>query len=182
MSKNLTDPIHGVSFETYARINAAMAHGTSMGDALKKFGVENVAWDKASAGWVERMQQDSTFSLMTEYGKYFSNAGVGQFNDTAKQVAEVMGTHQGAKGDEPMSLEQYVEIMCAQGAAAVQGKDVIAVCESYGINAADYGTVGMYWASKMASDMNVADQFSKLQAKYEAKFNSQPQAGDEISF
>jgi hypothetical protein len=179
---NLTDPIHGVSFETYATINAQMAQGKSQGDLLKKFGIENVAWEKASAGWIDRMREDSSFSLMTEYGKYFNNAGAGQFGDTAKEVATVVGTHKGAKGDEPMSLEQYVEIMCAQGAAAVQGKDVIAVCESYGINAADYGTVGMYWSSKMASDMNVADQFSKLYAKYEAKFNSQPKAEDEISF
>jgi hypothetical protein len=179
---NLNEPIHGVSFEAYATINAAMAQGKAQGDLLKKYGIENVAWDKASAGWMDRMREDSTFSLMTEYGKYFANASVGQFSDTGKQVAEVIGTHKGAKGDEPMSLEQYVEIMCAQGAAAVQGKDVIAVCESYGINAADYGTVGMYWASKMASDMNVANQFSELQAKYEAKFNSQPTAGDDISF
>ena len=93
-----------------------------------------------------------------------------------------VGTHKGASGDEPMSLEQYVEIMCAQGAAATQGKDVIAVAESYGINAADYGTVGMYWSSKMASDPKVADEFSKLYAKYEAKFNTEPSAADEISF
>ena len=179
---NLTEPINGVSFETYATINAAMAQGKTMGELLKKYGIENVAWEKASAGWVDRMREDSTFSLMTEYGKYFMGAGQGQFGDTAKQVVDVVGTHNAAKGDEPMSLEQYVEIMCAQGAAAVQGKDVIAVCESYGISAGDYATVGVYWASKMASDMNVANQFSKFQEKYEAKFNSQPKAEDEISF
>lgn len=182
MSKKLTDPIEGVSFETYATINAAMAQGKTQGDLLKKYGIENVAWDKANVGWMDRMREDSSFSLMTEYGKYFMGAGQGQFGDTAKDVAPVVGTHTAAKGDEPMSLEQYVEIMCAQGAAAAQGKDVIAVCESYGINAADYGTVGMYWSSKMASDMDVANQFSKLHAKYEAKFNSQPKATDDISF
>jgi hypothetical protein len=179
---NLTEPINGVSFETYATINAAMAQGKTLGELLKQNGIENVAWEKASAGWVDRMREDSSFSLMTEYGKYFMGAGGGQFGDTAKEVATIVGTHKGAKGDEPMSLDQYVEIMCAQSAAAVQGKDVIAVAESYGINAADYGTVGMYWSSKMATDMNVADQFNKLYAKYEAKFNSQPKAEDEISF
>jgi hypothetical protein len=182
MSKNLTEPIHGVTFETYATINAAMAQGKTQGDLLKEYGIENVAWDKASAGWVERMREDSSFALMTEYGKYFMGAGAGQFGATAKQVVPIVGTHNGAKGDEPMSLEQYVEIMCAQGAAAAQGKDVIAVAESYGINAADYATVGLYWSSKMSSDMDVANQFSKLYAKYEAQFNTQPKAEDEISF
>jgi hypothetical protein len=182
MANNLTDPIQGVTFETYATINAQMAQGTSQGDLLKKYGIENVAWEKASAGWIKRMQEDTSFSLMTEYGKYFMNAGQGQFAETAKEVAQVVGTHQGAKGEEPMSLEQYVEIMCAQGAAAAQGKDVIQVAESYGINAADYGTVGIYWASRMASDMDIANQFSKLQSKYEAQFNSQPKEEDEISF
>ncbi len=182
MSKNLKDPIEGVSFETYATINAQMAQGTSQGDLLKKYGIENVAWEKASAGWLDRMREDSSYALMTEYGKYFMNAGQGQFGETAKQVAPVVGTHQSAKGDEPMSLEQYVEIMCAQAAAAGQGKDVIQVAESYGINAADYGTVGLYWSSKMASDMNVANQFSTLYSTYEAKFNPQPKAEDEISF
>jgi hypothetical protein len=182
MSKNLTDPIDGVSFETYATINAQMAQGTSQGELLKKYGIENVTWEKASAGWVDRMREDSSFSLMTEYGKYFMNAGQGQFGDTAKQVAPVVGTHQAAQGEEPMSLDQYVEIMCAQSAAATQGKDVIQVAESYGINAADYGTVGLYWSSRMASDMEVANQFSKLYAKYEAQFNPQPASEDEISF
>jgi hypothetical protein len=182
MANNLTDPIQGVTFETYATINAQMAQGTTQGDLLKKYGIENVAWEKASAGWVKRMQEDTSFSLMTEYGKYFMNAGQGQFAETAKEVAQVVGTHQGAKGEEPMSLEQYVEIMCAQGAAAAQGKDVIQVTESYGINAADYATVGVYWASRMASDMDVANQFSKLQEKYDAQFNPQPKEEDEISF
>jgi hypothetical protein len=182
MSQNLNDPIEGVSFEMYATINAQLTQGANQGEMLKKFGIENVSWEKACGGWVKRMQEDTTYSLMTEYGKYFMNAGQGQFGDTAKQVASIVGTHESANGAEPMSLEQYVEIMCAQGAAAEAGKDVIQVLETYGINAADYGTIGLYWMSKMASDMNVATQFSELQTKYEAKFSSATQEEDDITF
>jgi len=180
MSANKT-PIEGISFETYAIIQAKMSQGEPQAGLLKEYGIEHVAWEKACNGWADRMREDGTFTLVTEYGQYFTGAGLGQFGDTGKQVSEVMGTQQVAKGDEPMSLEQYVEIMCAQSAAALQGKDVLKVAESYGVNAADYGAVGLYWSSKMASDMQVATQFSELYSKYEAKFKTSS-AADDISF
>jgi len=174
-------PIEGISFEQYATIQAKMSQGKSQAELLQEYSIENVSWEKACIGWADRMREDDTYALVTEYGQFFNNTAVGQFAETGKEVANALSTKQAAKGDEPMSLEQYVEIMCAQSAAALQGKDVLKVAESYGINAADYGTVGMYWSTKMASDMNVANQFSKLYAKYEAKFNS-GSASDDISF
>jgi hypothetical protein len=182
MSNNLMDPIEGVAFETYAKIMAEMAQGATQPDLLKKYGIENVAWEKACNGWADRMREDTSFSLVTEYGKYFMQATTGQFSDTAKEAAEfiVSVSTQSMKGDEPMSLEQYVEIQCAQTAAMMKGKDSIKVLESYGINAADYGTVGIYWSSKMMNDPSIGIKFSELTSKYEKKFSAD--AGNDLTF
>lgn len=180
----LLDPISGVSLETYAHISARLAQGENMAELLKQYGVETVTWDEASAGWTERMRTDTTYVLVNEYGKYFMSAGQGQFGDTAKDVSQTMN-FDGAKvaTGEPLSLEKYVEIMSAQNAAVAQGKDANAVLAGYGLNAADWGTVGGYWTNKMMTDMNIGIRFGELLAKYEAQFAAQtPSASADIDF
>jgi len=183
MSNNLMDPIEGVSLQTYASLGAQMAQGATQADLLKKYKIENVAWEKACNGWAERMRNDTSFTLATEYGKLFMSASTGQFADTASEAASFIGSNgkTAMKGEEPMSLEQYVEIQCAQNAAIMQGKDSLKVLESYGINAADYATVGYYWTSKMMNDYSIGTKFSELTTKYEKKFKATG-AHDDISF
>jgi len=175
-------PIAGVSLEMYASINAQLAQGKDYNEILKKHGIETVSWEKASEGWNNRMRTDTTFTVTNEYSKFFLAAGQGQFGETSKEAAK------GIKGEKvdsenPISLELYVEIMAAQSAAASQGKDANQVLASYGLNAADWGAIGIHWANKMMSDMNVGMKFGELFTKATEKFSAEaPKAGSDIDF
>lgn len=178
----MMEPISGITLQAYAQINAQLAQGRNQGEVLQQNGIELVSWDKATAGWNERMRIDTSFTVTSEYSRFFMEAGQGQFGAEAKEVAEGM-TGKKLTGDNPLTLEQYAEIMAAQGAAAAQGKDVNQVLASYGLNAADWGTLGLHWTNKMMTDMNVGMKFGELYARYNDQFAAQTsKVADDINF
>lgn len=177
-------PIEGISLELYAQLNAQFAQGKDFQALLKEKGIEMVSWEKASAGWLERMRTDTTFTVSNEYSKYFMGAGQGQFGATAKEAANVQsGNGSTTSSEAPVSLEKYAEISAAMNAGAAQGNDAMQVLASYGLNAADWGTVGMYWSNKMMGDATVGTKFSELYNTYTEQFNAAaPKVADDIDF
>jgi hypothetical protein len=177
-------PIAGVSLELYAHMNAQMSQGKDFQTLLKEKGIEMVSWEKASAGWLERMRTDTTFTVSNEYSKYFMGAGQGQFGATAKEAANVQsGNGTTTQSDAPVSIERYAEIAAAMNVAAGEGKDAMQVLASYGLNAADWGTVGIYWSNKMMSDATVGTKFSELYNQYTEQFSAAaPKVADDIDF
>ncbi len=176
-------PIAGISLELYAQMNAQMSQGKDFQTLLKEKGIEMVSWEKASAEWLERMRTDTTFAVSTEYSKYFMAAGQGQFGATAKEAANVQSGNATTKSDAPVSLEKYAEISAAMNAAAGQGNDAMQVLASYGLNAADWGTVGIYWSNKMMGDATVGTTFGTLYNQYTEQFSTAaPKVADDINF
>jgi hypothetical protein len=177
-------PIAGISLELYAQMNAQMSQGKDFQTLLKEKGIEMVSWEKASAEWMERMRSDTTFTVSNEYSKYFMAAGQGQFGATTKEAANVQsGNGATTQSDAPVSIERYAEIAAAMNVAAGQGKDAMQVLASYGLNAADWGTVGIYWSNKMMSDAMVGTSFSELYNKYTEQFSAAaPKVADDIDF
>lgn len=175
-------PISGVSLEQYAHINAQMAQGKDQNELLKQYGIEYVSWEKASEGWLERMRTDSSFTVSTEYSRHFMNAGQGQFASISKESAGALYGEE-SKSKNPVSLERYAEIMAAQGAAVTQGKDVNELLASYGLNAADWGAIGIHWSNQMMTDMQVGMKFGELYSKWTEKFSAEtPGIADDINF
>ncbi|HEX6432291.1 MAG TPA: DUF6620 family protein, partial [Niastella sp.] len=74
MSNPLLEPIHGVSLYDYAAVSAKMATGIDVKDICKKLGIEPAVFEEASALWVTRMQEDSTFAVTILFGQYFGEA------------------------------------------------------------------------------------------------------------
>jgi hypothetical protein len=177
-------PIAGISLELYAQMNAQFAQGKDFQTLLKEKGIEMVSWEKASAGWMERMRTDTTFTVSNEYSKHFMGAGQGQFGATAKEAANVQsGNGATTQSVAPVSIERYAEIAAAMNAAAGQGKDAMQVLASYGLNGADWGTVGIYWSNKMMGAATVGTKFSELYNQYTEQFSAAaPKVADDIDF
>ncbi|MFM9837157.1 MAG: hypothetical protein ACKVOQ_02770, partial [Cyclobacteriaceae bacterium] len=81
------------------------------------------------------------------------------------------------------ALEKYAEISAAMNAGAAQGNDAMQVLASYGLNAADWGTVGIYWSNKMMGDATVGTTFGTLYNQYTEQFSAAaPKVADDINF
>ena len=170
-------PFKGVSLQTWANANAALAAGRDMNLILSKVGVDRATWDAVSAEWMARMSRDTTFTITTEYGKAFTNSGEGLFSDAAAKPA--------ASGP-PITLEQWVELMEAQSAAAQQGRDANQVLAHYGMNALAWSNASSWWSTHFSQNAmknggELHQRFSQLSDHFKQKFST-PSADGDISF
>jgi len=163
------EPIEGLSCEQWAHINAALAMGGGDLDALiAKAGMDRPKWDRVNAEWLSRMSTDRTMAISTVYGNAFSNSGQGQFAAQAGHAANV-----GVGGDlsnEPIPFERYCEIEAAMACASERGEDVNQLLAQFGIKAAEWGMLGMFWSKKMQQD---ALGYHALYTEYSAKYRAQ---------
>ncbi len=187
------EPIGGVSLEVYATVSARVAADPSARPAiLAEYGLDEARFNAADQGWQARMRQAedpmAAAAIAGEYGKYFAAAGQGQYGATAQASAGHIGMHGQVGGPgaaaEPCTLERYAEIMGAQAAWSDQGRDVNAMLQSqFGMTALDWSNMSTYWSMKMATDYQLAQRLTDLQAQYEQRYRG---AGggpdDDLSF
>jgi hypothetical protein len=163
------EPIEGVSCEQWAQINAGLAMGGGeMDKLLAGAGMDRPKWDRINAEWLARMSSDRTMAISTVYGNAFSGAGHGQFSAQAGHAANV-----GVGGDlsnEPMPFERYCEIEAAMACASERGEDVNELLAHFGLKAAEWGQLGMFWSKKMQQD---AMGYHRLYTEYSAKYRAQ---------
>jgi hypothetical protein len=116
----------------------------------------------------------------------FSNSGEGMFADSAAQGVAGMGKPGADPSKPPITLEQWVEIMEAQGAAAAQGRDANAVLAQYGMNALAWSNAGAWWSTHFSQNAmknggELHQRFSQLSDFYKQKFAA-PSADGDLSF
>ncbi len=165
-------PVEGISCEQWAQINAALANGGGAGfdQLLTAASMDRPKWDRVNAEWLARMTTDTTAAIATVYGAAFSGAGQGQFSAHAKHARNVgIG---GDLGDEPVPFERYCEIEAAMGCASDRGEDVNQLLGSFGINAVEWGQLGMFWSKKTQQDaMGYHRRHTEYSAKYKAQYS-----------
>jgi hypothetical protein len=183
-NQEIFQPVEGVSLELYATTQAKAATiGNDMakwGQILAQAGFDQAKWERVSAEWNRRMSgqatgdMNATMALLTEYGKYFGQAGQGQYGATAAANAGAAGNlndGSGAVGAEPCSLERYAEIGGAQSAWAQQGRDVNAMlAQQFGMNALDWSNISQYWSSQFMSDYRIAARYGELMDHYTQQY------------
>jgi len=184
-SGGLLDPIDGIDMETWAAGNAKITNGMPLEDVLKVVGTEKPLWDNASAIWMERMSQDTTFAITKVYGDAFTNSDIGKFASSggAEKVSTPAAASGGASGagNAMEDFDLYIKIMCHQNMGAQQGKDAQSILSEYDLTVTDWGNIGMHWNTQMATDTKLAMDMVKLMEKYNAEFAS-GSAGDGIDF
>jgi hypothetical protein len=177
-------PFKGVSMEMWAAANARLAQGQALDQVLKQLKIDRALWDEVNAEWNARMSRDTTATIATVYGQAFTGAGQGQFGDTGQAVSASMqaGFGKDVKGKDPMPFEDWVKIQCHMTAATAQGIDANALLAQYKLKAADWGTIGGYWAQKMNSNpMEYLEKYQVLMAKYTQEFAT-AKAGADVEF
>jgi len=167
----LLEPVEGVSLKTWAGVYAGIAGGGSMDALLAKAGIDQAKWERVSAEWMARMTTDTTMTIANEYGAAFAAGSQSSYGASAAHAANV-----GVAGDlsaEPMPYERYIEVMEAMGAASDRGEDPNACLASFGLSAADFGNVGMFWSKKSQQEMTKYHAlYIEYSAKYSAKYRS----------
>jgi hypothetical protein len=76
------EPIDGVTLELWAKAEAALDGGADFDALIDELGVDADSWAKIAAAWHERMVDDASGRIATEYSLHVGNAGPGKF--TAK--------------------------------------------------------------------------------------------------
>ncbi len=166
-------PFKGVSMEDWAGANARLSQGETIEDIIAGMGIEMPVWDEINAEWNARMSRDTTATIATVYGQAFTGGGQGQFGAAGMATAEAMNTHRGTDvdGDDPISFEDWVKITEHMNAGAAQGIDAQAILSEYGLNPADWGTIGGYWGQKMnANALHYLNDYQTFSAKYKEQF------------
>jgi len=184
------EPVEGVNLELYATTQAKAATiGGDMskwGQILAQAGFDQAKWERVSAEWNRRMSgqagdMNATMALMTEYGKYFGQAGQGQYGASAAANAGRAGNlndGSGAVGGEPCTLERYAEIGGAQSAWAQQGRDVNAMLQQqFGMNALDWSNISQYWSAQFMADYRIAARYGDLMTHYTQQYMAQGGGG-----
>ena len=162
------EPIEGVSCEQWAQINAAIAMGGNLDQLIASAGMDRPKWDRINAEWLARMTSDTTMAISTVYGAAFAGGGNSQFSAHAAHAANVgVG---GDLGSEPMPFERYCEIEAAMACAHERGEDVNELLAQFGIRAAEWGMVGMFWSKKIQQD---AVGYHALYTEYSARYRAQ---------
>ncbi len=165
-------PVEGVSLEAWAGVQAKVASGQDPAALIGGLGIDKATWDRVSAEWMARMSRDTTATIATAYGNAFTQSAQGQFGGAAADPSKP-----------PITLEQWVEIQEAQGAAARQGRDANQVLAEYGMNALAWSNAGAWWSqhfsqNAMKNNGELHRRFSELSAFYAQKFATASADGD----
>jgi len=177
------EPVEGISLEQWAEQMVRAASGTSIDDILKAVGCDKAKWDRVSAEWNARMSRDTTATIATAYGNAFTKAqakpGVG--GSKYAQAAQTPG-----KGEPPITLERYCEVMEAQSALTAQGQDAQAVLKKLDMTVLDWSNVGAWFSAYisengMRNNGAIINEYNRLSAKYKAKYATAKSDAD-ISF
>ncbi|MAQ16349.1 MAG: hypothetical protein CMN30_16360 [Sandaracinus sp.] len=170
----IVEPIEGVSVELYAQISAKAAQGMDMAQLeqeLASHGLDKATWDRASAGWMQRMQNDTTATIATIYGQAFQSAGQGQFGAAGAAHAATGYDGTAAGGAEPIPFEKACEIQGATSAWSKTGQDVNALLQqTFQMNAADWAAANSWWMSQLTADVARFDEYNKKVEMYETQY------------
>lgn len=153
MNNPLLEPIHGVSLFDYAVVSAKLGAGIPQTDILRILGVEAAVYEEASALWVARMQEDSTWQVTTEFGKYFGEVD----NHPKLKNLKAATSDEGNENLEKLKSDRYFyEELCAARIAAfnygLDGSQWIQ--DNYGINLGDFQTVASQWGNVQKEEMD----------------------------
>lgn len=186
----LLAPVEGVDLDTYATIAAKCASGLGQDELnalLGQNGMDQAKWQRVNAEWTDRMAKDTSGAIGMAYSKAFGGAGAGQYGAAGQAGAAVLGGQsvQAAAGEEPMPFEKYCEIQGAMTAWSKTGQDVNAMLKhTFNMTALDWSTAGMWWMSRMQSEMSYFEKQTQLTEQYEKQYSAGAPAGadDDLSF
>lgn len=187
MSNPLLEPIHGVTLYDYAAIASKMSSGVDQNEILKVLGIEKAVFEEASALWGARMQEDSTYEVVTIFGQYFAEAGDHPKLGNMKAVI----SEEGSKNLEKMQTDRYFyeELNGARQAAYAYGYDGAQwIQDNFGISLGDFQSVAMQWMPIANEELETMryylDYREQKEKEYSEKFAAEQggNVADDVEF
>ena len=160
MGNPILDPFEGVTLDQWAGVNAKVASGTAVEEAIKSIGVDMPKWDRANNEWLTRMRNDTTFTISRQYAAAFNTTATGNLGSGSQVSAD------------SYPFEKYIEAMVAQDVLGKQGRDAQDVLKDFGLTVADYSNISSYWSNKMMTDFSYAMKMQTLMNEYKLKYES----------
>ena len=192
MSNPLLEPIHGINLQDYGAACSKIASGVSDDAICKALGIEKPIWDEANTIWVKRMQQDSTFEVVTLFGQYF-----GEANEHPK-LGSLGASHSPetqANIDKLNTDRYYYEELCGARQAAYQyGLDGAQwIMDTTGISLGEFQNAAMKWMNVQNNELNIGNSNyvmhfvsyqRQMQQQYAAKFAAEQggNVADDVAF
>lgn len=167
----LLEPIEGISFKQWAKINNALLYFEGKEQlALKPVNLTQQQYDKISAAWTDRMKADKTFSLTKMYTYHFFNASQGRLARFGKEVAYAFHEGKDPTSTPAISLEKWVEIrhFVATLPKSKQKNLSQQLQANYGFNFYEWNILDNWWSRKVFGAAERGDNtLLKQMQKYE---------------
>ena len=180
-------PVEGVDLPTWASAMAYVAQGGTLDDVTRELRIDAGTWERVSAEWNARMSRDTTATIATVYGNAFTKAQANPATAGAGGPSKYAAAAQNpGKGEMPMSLERYVEVLEAQNALTAQGQDAQAVLKKLGLSVLDWSNLGAWFSAyinenALRNNSAIINDYNKFTEKYKAKYATVKSDAD-ISF
>lgn len=182
----LLDAIHGVSLEDYAAVAFKLSQGFSDKEIAGALGVDSVLLAEANTLWQKRMEEDETFTVVTQFGQYFATAAE---HPKLKTLEKQTGHNPNL---ERLKTDRYFyEELCGARIAAYEyGLDGAQwILDNYGIELGDFQAVAAeYGKTQQTASSEEIMHFSTYQFEkkdeYAARFAAEQggNVADDVEF
>ncbi|BAP55766.1 peptidase M48 [Thioploca ingrica] len=173
LDPQLLEPIEGISFEQWAKINNALLYFEGKETmALKPVNLTPEQHDRISAAWTNRMKEDKTFSLTKVYTYQFFNASQGRFAYFGKEVAQAFHDGKDPTSTPAISLEKWVEIRHFVSALPKSKQKNLSkqLQDNYGFSFYEWNILDNWWSRKVFGAAERGDYtLLKQMQKYDSK-------------
>lgn len=175
LDPQLLEPIEGISFEQWAKINNALLYFEGKKQlALKPVNLTPEQHDRISAAWTNRMKADKTFGLSKVYTYHFFNASQGRFAHLGKEVAQAFHEGKDPTSTPAISLEKWVEIRHFVSALPKSKQKNLSkqLQDNYGFSFYEWNILDNWWSRKVFGAAERGDYtLLKQMQKYDSKIS-----------
>lgn len=185
----LLAPIHGVTLHDYTCMNVKVGQGIDVGAICKAMGIESTVWQEASTLWAKRMEQDTTYKIVTLFGQYYKD---GDSHPKLAHLKSIISAEGSANIEKLKTDRHFYEELCgAREAAYEYGLDGAQwIVDNYGIGLIEFQTVATEWMTADNKNLNtertlaLSDYKETKKKEYAAKFAAEQggNVADDIEF
>lgn len=147
----MLEPVQGTSLALFAQISNDMVF---MGEAkaLAKHKISASRYAQINDGWTARMRSETGQALSGAYSRHYFESSQGKYAAWGKDVAQAMKSGRLAQESEPVSADDWAELLRAQRQAVKDGQYDTAAFEravgAKGMSGYDFNIVHSWWMQK----------------------------------
>jgi hypothetical protein len=183
------EPIHGVDLKKYTAIVLKLIAGIPEETIVKAVNIDPVIWAEINEKWMQRMSEDTTYSVTSLYGQYFAE----KVSLPELEHLQVEQTEEGKANLQQLEEDPYFyyELSGARQAAYNYGFDGAQwIMDNFGISLGDFQSVEMKYMEERNKNLNPTtithylDYQREKEKEYATKF-AEEQGGniaDDVTF